>query len=69
MKVEQISVNFLTHTLVHNFTSEAKKIELNKKSMVQDVLKYLEDYCTRNEFELLPPMIEGSFYIYHLVKK
>ena len=69
MKLEQINISFITHTLTHTSTSEVNKIDLNKKSAVQDALKYIEDYCTRNEFELLPPMIEGSFYIYHLVKK
>lgn len=69
MKLEQINVNFLTHTLTHTSASEVKTITLNKKSMNLESLKYIEDYCNKTGFELLAPMIETSVFVYHLVKK
>lgn len=69
MKLEQITVNLAAQYLNHISTSEAKRVDLNKKSVMVDALKYIEDYCTKNGFELLSPMIIGSTYTYHLVKK
>ena len=69
MKLEQITISLMGHYLNHISTSEAKRIDLDKKTMMIDALKYIEDYCTKSGFELLAPTIEGSIYTYHLVKK
>ncbi len=69
MKIELIIVKFLNHSLTHDSASGSKTIELDKKTMMVDALKYIEDYCNEMGFEVLTPFMEGSACYYHLVKK
>jgi len=69
MKLETISLNILRHSLNHGTSSGVTKMELEKKNIFPATMKYIEDYCTKNGFEIINVSVEGNIYIYHLMKK
>ncbi len=69
MKLELIIVSYVNHNITHITASGSKTIELDKKTMGVESIRYIEGYCNEMGFDLLAPHVESSLYIYHLVKK
>lgn len=55
--------------MTHATTSGVTKIELDKKDMYSEVLKYIEDHCNKNGFEVLNFIGDGKTHYYCLIKK
>ncbi len=69
MKIEVITLDFIKHSIVHVSSSGSKTIELDKKTLLADAMKYIENYCSEMGFEVLAPLRDATAYVYHLVKK
>jgi hypothetical protein len=69
MKLEQISVNLSQHSLTHLSSSELKKVKFDKDGFGPGFMKYVEDYCSENGFEIINAETAGITRNYHLVKK
>ncbi len=69
MKLETITINMMARTLGHLSSSDYKKVEYEKKGLGPNILKYVEDYCTKNGFEILFAETSGNIRIYHLIKR
>ena len=68
MKVEAITINLLNHTLYHAKSSGIDKMELEKKGFFSSALGYIEEYCTKNGFDIVN--VHGSNNrVYELIKR
>ncbi len=69
MNIETISINMMAKHMNHATTSGVTKIQLDKKNMYAEVLKYIDDHCNKNGFEVLNFAVDGNAHYYALVKK
>ncbi|MFX1537080.1 MAG: hypothetical protein ACFFDI_22945 [Promethearchaeota archaeon] len=70
IRIEAIMINGLRSTLTHYSSTETKVIKLNKKTFVQDALKYIEQYLNETGFELLNVVNDPTAgMMYNLIKK
>ncbi len=69
MKLELIAVNLTARTLSHIDSSKMKKVEFKKDGFDPAFIRYVEDYCTENGFEIVNAETAGIVRNYHLIKK
>ena len=69
MKLETITINMMQHTLSHLSSTDYNKVEFEKKGFGPGIMKYVEDYCTKNGFEIINAETPNNMRIYHLIKK
>ncbi|MFX0058474.1 MAG: hypothetical protein ACFE85_11755 [Candidatus Hodarchaeota archaeon] len=69
MKIDTISINLLAHSLSHASSLEVKKIEFEKKGFYQKALAYIEDYMTKNGYDLVNVHGSEQMYVFHLIKR
>lgn len=68
MKVESIAINLLNRSMYHSTSAGVNKTKFEEKVFFPKVLAYIEDYCTKNGFEIINVTGE-NIRIYHLVKR
>jgi len=68
MKVEYISVNLLARRMTHAKSSGVETTKYEKASFSPNVLAYIEDYITKNGFEIIN-VYGDNLMVYHLVKR
>jgi len=69
MKVEIISLNILAHSLNHATSSGGKSMKFDKNEFFSSSLKYIEDYITKNGFDIINVHGSDQMYVYHLIKR
>jgi hypothetical protein len=73
MKLEQITVNLTAHTLNHlgssGFIKRKEKLGKDDDEFVRGFFRYIEEYCSKNGFEVINAETAGITRNYHLVKK
>ncbi|MFX1274242.1 MAG: hypothetical protein ACFFBP_15130 [Promethearchaeota archaeon] len=69
VKLETIAVNILGHSLTITGSSGIIKEEFEKKDFGQNLMKYIEDYITKNGFDITNAETAGNIRLYHLIKK
>jgi hypothetical protein len=69
MKVEIISLNILAHSLSHATSSGGKAIKFDKNEFFSNSLKYIEEYITKNGFDIINVHGSDQMYVYHLIKR
>ena len=69
MKIDIISINLLARSLSHASSSEVKTMKFEKKGFYQNALAYIEDYMTKNGYDLVNVHGSEQMYIYHLIKR
>ena len=69
MQIEMISINVLASHLNHATGSGVTQVKLNKKTMYPEAIKYVEEHCNKNGFEVLNFIGDGNAHYYCLVKK
>jgi hypothetical protein len=68
VKVEYISVNLLARSMTHAKSSGVETTKYEKKGFFPKVLAYIEDYITKNGFDIIN--VHGdNLLIYHLIKR
>ncbi|MHA2398616.1 MAG: hypothetical protein ACXADU_06980 [Promethearchaeota archaeon] len=68
MKVESIAINLLNRSMYHSTSSGVNKTKFEEKAFFPQALAYIEDYCTKNGFDIINVTGE-NIRIYHLVKR
>jgi len=68
MKVESIAINLLNRSMYHSTSSGINKTKFEKKGFFPEVLAYIEDYVTKNGFDIINVTGE-NIRIYHLIKR
>ncbi|MFW9822266.1 MAG: hypothetical protein ACFFE4_05000 [Candidatus Thorarchaeota archaeon] len=68
MKVESIAINLLNRSMYHSTSSGVNKTKFEEKAFFPKVLAYIENYCTKNGFDIINVTGE-NIRIYHLVKR
>ncbi len=69
MKIERILIHAGMGTLHHTDSQGDKEIRIDKKNCVAEGLRYIEEYCTKNGFELFDTFTGQSGIFFTLVKK
>jgi len=69
VKIDTISINLLGHSLSHASSSEVKTMKFEKKGFYQKALAYIEDYMTKNGYDLVNVHGSEQMYVYHLIKR
>ena len=68
MKVEYITVNLLARSMTHAKSSGIETTKFEKKSFTPKILAYIEDYITKNGFEIIN-VYGDNLMVYHLIKR
>jgi len=53
MKIETITINLMNHTMYHAKSSGIDKMELEKKGFFSAAIGFIEEYCTKNGFDII----------------
>ena len=69
MKIDTISINLLAHSLSHASSSGVKTMKFEKKGFYQEALTYMEDYMTKNGYDLVNVHGSEQIYVFHLIKR
>jgi len=69
VKIDTISINLLAHSLSHASSLGVKKIDFEKKGFYQQALAYIEDYMTKNGYDLVNVHGSEQMYVFHLIKR
>ncbi|MFW9864703.1 MAG: hypothetical protein ACFFEN_01265 [Candidatus Thorarchaeota archaeon] len=68
MKVEYIAVNLLARTMTHAKSTGVETTKYEKKSFSTNILAYIEDYITKNGFDIIN-VYGDNLMFYHLIKR
>ncbi|MFX1494973.1 MAG: hypothetical protein ACFFBZ_11875 [Promethearchaeota archaeon] len=69
MKIDTITINLLARSMSHASSSEVKTMKFEKKGFYQNVLAYIEDYMTKNSYDLVNVHGSEQMYVFHLIKR
>ena len=69
MKLESITINILRRSLTHLRSSGMTKAEFDKKDFGPEIMKYAEEYCTKNGFDIINCETHSNMRVYHLIKR
>ena len=69
MKINTISINLLGRSLSHASSSEVKTMKFEKKGFYSEALAYIENYMTKNEYDLVNVACSETMYVFHLIKR
>ncbi len=69
VKLETIAINIMGRSLTITSSTGTTKADFQKDNFGKEVMKYIEDYITRNGFEVINAETNGNIRLYHLIKK
>ena len=69
MEINTISINILARSLSHANSSEVKTIKYEKEKFYSNVLAYIENFMTKNGFDLVNVHGSDRVYVFHLIKR
>ena len=69
MQLETLTINMMQRTLGHLTSSGYESIKFDKDGFGPATLKYVEDMCNKDGYELFHAETNGNFRIYYMIKK
>jgi len=69
MKIDTISINLLARSLSHASSTEVNTIKKKKKGFYSKALAYIENYATKNGYDLVNVAGSETLYVFHLIKQ
>ena len=69
MKIDTISINLLGRSLNHASSTEVKTMKFDKKGFYSKALAYIENYATKNGYDLVNVAGSEILYVFHLIKR
>ena len=69
MKIDTITINLLARSMSHASSSEVKSMKFEKKGFYQNALTYIEDYMTKNGYDLVNVHGSEQMYVFHLIQR
>jgi len=69
MKIDTISINLLAHSLSHASSTEVNTMKFDKKGFYTEALAYIENYMTKNGYDLVNVAGSETVYVFHLIKR
>ncbi len=69
MKIDTITINLLARSLSHASSTEVKSMKFDKKGFYSEALAYIENYATKNGYDLVNVAGSDTVYAFHLIKR
>ena len=68
VKLETIAINIIGRSLTITSSSGSTKADFKKENFGREIMKFIEDYITKNGFEVINAETTGNIRLYHLIK-
>ena len=68
VKLETIAINIIGRSLTITSSSGSTKADFKKEYFGREIMKFIEDYITKNGFEVINAETTGNIRLYHLIK-
>jgi len=69
VKIDTITINLLARSLSHASSTEVKTMKFDKKGFYSAALAYIENYATKNGYDLVNVAGSDTMYVFHLIKR